>query len=88
MYQWLMCIEYSTQGFFGDGLVEFMPEHICHVMYANVEAIPSDCKHQEDEFWEYCKIGKMCHYFVHTLTNNPLLNGKGIHLELVILFCA
>ena len=30
-------------------MAEFMPEHVYHIKDANVEAILSDCKHQEDE---------------------------------------
>ena len=59
----------------GDGLVKLMPEYVCHVKDANVEAILSNCE-----------LSKCCHYVVHTLTNE-LLNTEGILLQLLILFC-
>ena len=44
-------------------LIEFMTEHVCHINNANVETILSDCKHQEEESWVYCKIGQILSLF-------------------------
>ena len=36
---------------------ELMPEHVCHVKNANVEAIWSEFQHHKEELWVYYKIG-------------------------------
>ena len=50
MYPWLVQLEYAvTQSVQGDCLVEFMPEHFCHVKHTHVEAILYDFDNQEEE---------------------------------------
>ena len=44
-----MSMEYSTQWAQVDGLVEYIPAHVCHVNGVTVDAILSYCEHQEEE---------------------------------------
>ena len=82
-----MCNEYTIQWVLGDGLIEFMPEYVCHIKDVNVEAMLCDCKIEREESWVYCILGQFLLFCAHidkwpaqNIMHSPWIGNCGLHL--------
>ena len=80
-------MEYSILCVQDDGLVELVPEHVCHIYRMQMARLCClNFEHQEEEWLVYtARSGKCLHYVVHI--NKSAAQNQG-NLHLVILFCA